>query len=203
MSVIESPALTRTERRKQQTIERIRDACAALFLERSYANLTIQAITERADVGYGTFYLHFKDKDDVVWQVLLDWGNAYEQVISEQLAQIEFPRREYLSWVALFDYVDKVRDQFRSVFGREGSAVLAQRYQDYIAHLHERNISESRYFVTLDLPTEFLAQFMAGALMRLLVWWVETPNAYSADDMAGMLFETMYRMPAPRKGMNT
>jgi AcrR family transcriptional regulator len=197
MSMIDSRPLTRTERRKQQTYERIKDACAALIFEMGYENLTIHAITERADVGYGTFYLYFKDKDDLVWEVLRGWGEAYEQQMDEMLKDIPFPRREYLSWVAIFQYIDQVRDLFKAMMGRTGSAVLAQRYQDMLALIHERNMRAAKYNVIIELPIEFLAQFMAGALMRLLVWWVETPNRYTPQEMAAMLFETVYHQPAP------
>ncbi len=38
---------------------------------------------------------------------------------------------------------------------------------------------------------------MTGALMRLLVWWVETPNDYTPQDMASMLFQAVYREAPP------
>ncbi len=44
--------------------ERILDAVAQLVSEIGYAELTAQAIAERADVSERTFLAHFKDKDD-------------------------------------------------------------------------------------------------------------------------------------------
>lgn len=199
MSVIDARPQTRVERRKQQTYERIKQSCRDLLMERGYTALTLHAITDRADVGYGTFYLHFKDKDDAVWAVLREWGEANEREVYEQLAGVPFPRREYLSWVALFGFVGQVRNHFTAMLGRGGSAVLAQHYQDLLADIHERNIRAAKYNVTVQLPPEFLAQFMAGATMRLLMWWLETPNDYTPEDMAAMLFETIYRQPAPRE----
>ena len=198
MSVMEVKALSRSERRKQQTREMLRQACRELLAERSYEGLTIQAITERADLGYGTFYLHFEDKDDIVWDVIHEYAEVYEQEMDARLANVPFPRREYLSWLYVFDYVAQVREPFRAMFGTRGSAALTQRYVDYLTQLHAKNIGDEKYRVTVDLPAEFLAQFMSGALLRLLVWWVETPNPYTTEDMASMLFETIYHHPPPR-----
>src|SRR5690349_25098477 len=56
------PAPSRRERRTEQTRARLMDAALELFLERGYDEPSINEITKRADLGAGTYYLHFKDK---------------------------------------------------------------------------------------------------------------------------------------------
>jgi len=53
---------TRAERRKHETGERLLDAALQVFLERGYDGATTTAIARAADLGAGTFYLHFRDK---------------------------------------------------------------------------------------------------------------------------------------------
>ncbi len=57
--------LRRGERRKQHTKRRLLDAAAETYALVGVEGATISAITERADVGLGTFYLHFEDKDAI------------------------------------------------------------------------------------------------------------------------------------------
>ncbi len=38
---------------------------------------------------------------------------------------------------------------------------------------------------------------MTGALIRLMLWWLETPNAYSAEDIAWQFYRTVFRQPPP------
>ena len=57
--------IRRGERRKQLTRRRLLDAAAETYAESGVDGATISAITERADVGLGTFYLHFEDKDAI------------------------------------------------------------------------------------------------------------------------------------------
>jgi AcrR family transcriptional regulator len=67
-SVVEAPdgtPLRRGERRKQHTRRRLLDAAAETYAHAGVEGATISAITERADVGLGTFYLHFEDKDAI------------------------------------------------------------------------------------------------------------------------------------------
>lgn len=61
--------MRRGERRKQHTKRRLLDAAAETYSVVGVEGATISAITERADVGLGTFYLHFEDKDAIAASV--------------------------------------------------------------------------------------------------------------------------------------
>lgn len=197
MSVLDRPSMNRAERRRQQTYMQLKQAAAEVLGETGYRNFTIKAVTERADVGYGTFYLHFKDKDDIVWAVIQDIIAVWWDDMMAKLKDIPFPRREYLSWVYLFELTDSVRDEFSAMFGTGGSTTLLKYYQEYVADLHVRNMRAGTFSANLDVPIEWLAQFMTGALVRLMVWWVETPNDYTPEQMAALMYQTAYRQPPP------
>src|SRR5271156_6220844 len=52
----------RGDRRKAESRQRLLDAARGLFIERGYHATRPQDIARAADVGHGTFYLHFADK---------------------------------------------------------------------------------------------------------------------------------------------
>jgi AcrR family transcriptional regulator len=193
MSVSELPYLNRAERRKLQTRERLVDAARQMLFSRGYQNLSIKAITDCADLGYGTFYLYFTDKDDIVWAVIFEMAELWRHEVDSRLEPMRFPMREYLSWIAIFKYAESRREGFIEMFGTGGSAKLAQYYQNYLAQLHIDNMQTGFYSANNDVPAPFLAQMMAGAMMRLLVWWLENPNDYTAVEMAQMMYQTMFR----------
>src|SRR5689334_7023640 len=57
----------RRVRRTQQSLAR---ALVALTLEQGYEAVTIREITDRADIGYATFFRHYRDKDELLQDVL-------------------------------------------------------------------------------------------------------------------------------------
>ncbi len=198
MSVIDNSPMNRADRRRIQTHQQLLSAANQLMISNGYADLTIRAITELADVGYGTFYLHFKDLDDVVWEIIYQMVEDARLRTEAHISKLPFPMREYQSWVFLFDFAAQMREGISQLFGRNGSATLLQRYQAYLAALHEENLRAGHYSSGLDLPPVFLAQFITGALVRLLVWWSETPNTYTPQQMADMMYQTVYRQAPPR-----
>ena len=61
-----SRTVARRERKKRETRERIYRAAVGLFSRRGLAATRVEAITEAADVGKGTFFNYFPDKEHVL-----------------------------------------------------------------------------------------------------------------------------------------
>lgn len=62
----ESGPKSRQQRRLNKTRKKLLKAARDVFSEKGLDYATIDEITERADVGRGTFYYHFDDKDDLI-----------------------------------------------------------------------------------------------------------------------------------------
>ena len=58
--------LGRRERKKEETRRRIFETAIALFRERGFEQTTVDEITEKADVGRGTFFNYFPRKESVL-----------------------------------------------------------------------------------------------------------------------------------------
>jgi len=66
------------DRRTEKTKKAIRIAFLTLLDKKSLSKITIAEISELADLGRGTFYLHYKDIYDL-----------YEQIENDLYAEIE------------------------------------------------------------------------------------------------------------------
>ncbi|MFW6074723.1 MAG: TetR/AcrR family transcriptional regulator [Chloroflexota bacterium] len=60
---------TRRERDTERTREQIMEAASELFLTDGYEAVSVRKIAEKANISHGTIYIHFKDKDDLLYQV--------------------------------------------------------------------------------------------------------------------------------------
>jgi len=63
-------AVSRAERRLAETRHEIVQAAAEVFVERGYHATRLSDIAERAGVGQGTLYRHFKDKREILDSVV-------------------------------------------------------------------------------------------------------------------------------------
>ncbi len=192
--------ISRHERRRQQTRKLLIETTVQLVLEKGYEAITIQDITDRADLGRGTFYIHFKDKEDVLWTAIQSLIREMEAEAHKQF-QGELPKQvEYYGLLNIFRHADKNRDLYRAVLGGQGSAVLTERVQDLLAEVFRYDI-ENRAKLrrpTFEVPGEVIAQMMTGLIARLLSWWLRDGESYSAEQLAAMTYKVLYRKDPPK-----
>jgi AcrR family transcriptional regulator len=74
----------RGQRRRERTRGRIVDAAERLMRERGVESVTIQDITEAADVGHGTFYVHFDSKADVLRPLIERLGQRIHERVDRE-----------------------------------------------------------------------------------------------------------------------
>lgn len=193
------PAPSRHERRRQQTRKQLIETTLKLVLEKGYDSITIQDITDRADLGRGTFYIHFKDKAEIVWAAIQDMLREMEQQAHAQFDP-SMPQVEYYALRNIFHHAQNNRDLYRVVFGGQGSALLAGRVQDLLAGilLHDIRGAPRAGKREFEIPEEMLAQMLTGLLTRVLFWWLESPKQYSAEEMVAFTYQMLYRRQPPQ-----
>lgn len=171
-----------TDRRVRRTRELLRAALLSLLLEEQYERITIQNILDRADVGRSTFYAHFRDKESLLRTGLdelrceLSPGTDAQRALGEADA-LEPLRR-------LFEHVEGHLGLGRALKARGGGEIAFQMLHESAADIIRANMRNARGSDGGDATQlEARVQFVSGALMGLVHWWVESDNPYSAEEM--------------------
>jgi AcrR family transcriptional regulator len=159
----------------------------------------VQAITDRADVGRGTFYLHFKDKDDILWAILREQIDTLHTQIGQEV-QTDQPveQRVYHIWLKTFQHIHDHRELISRVLGERGHMLIANRFMDYFAALMIDDLTHHVHKIPIHLPAPFVANYLLGAQMRLIVWWIEQGIDYTPQQMTDMFYQMTTQAPPPR-----
>ena len=175
------------DRRTARTRRVLQEALAELAEERGYNTVTIEDITERANVGRTTFYLHYHSKDDL-----------FLDSLEQHVVDFSFGMKSASDWLS-----DKPTPQLLEFF-REGKKrgeqrrhvnelqdnLIHQAMNRIISHHLEVNIRAAFPNSTFNVPLPLLAQAMAGTHTWLLDCFMDRQFTYSADEVA----ETSHRM---------
>jgi AcrR family transcriptional regulator len=94
--VDEDTPLPRGGRRRQESRRRLMEAARRLFVERGYHATRPQDIAREAEVGNGTFYLHFNDKRDIFLAFADEACAELEAVLEPPLTNMSRPLPERL-----------------------------------------------------------------------------------------------------------
>ena len=76
----------RMQKRSQRTRTRLLQAALTAFGEKGVEATTIEDVTERADLGKGTFYRHFASKEDIVVTLIAESVQRLMQEIRKSVA---------------------------------------------------------------------------------------------------------------------
>jgi AcrR family transcriptional regulator len=181
---------TRFDRRKQRTRQQLKDAAAKLILERGFDAVTIQDITDYADVGRGTFYLHFRDKEEIVARIIQDSFEAFEGANIPSLDNMTVEQRDLIAFTGFFMHIAEQGALFRAVGGSIGAANVAAYIGDYVLKRAIMRLNEQNLYP--DVPPEIAAQFMAGALMQMVSWWLNHTDEYTPQQVGRMFFHMLH-----------
>src|SRR5580658_10447115 len=80
---INSPPISRRERKKGRTRAEIYNAAMNLFLRRGFDSVTIEDICDNADVARATFFLHFPAKE----ALLIEYGERANDELAAAIAE--------------------------------------------------------------------------------------------------------------------
>lgn len=196
MSNVKTPKI---DRRVARTRKALKDALFSLILEGGYDAVTIEEITSRADVGRTTFYLHYKDKEDLLMESI---GELVDELV-HALAHLPLqrlpiqegnpPESGMLSVSALalpFEHVARNADLYRVILRGEGTYSTTRRMREMIISAIEAILEaiatrEKLVFQPL-VPKPVLLNSITGAFMGLVSWWLESDMPYSPDQLAWM-----------------
>jgi AcrR family transcriptional regulator len=174
------------DRRIQRTRQLLRDALLQLIVEKGYDTLTVQDITDRADVARTTFYLHYKDIDDLLFNSVAE---MYEELMAGgepfHIPVAGEPGSGNIN-SADFEHVKKYADFYRAMLSAHGSMNFLLRILDYIAQLTLRHCAEALPANSQPrIPLDLFAYFWAGAEIGTMIWWLKQNNlSHTPEDMA-------------------
>ena len=179
--------MTKTDRRVQRTRDLLQKALIELIGERGYDAITIQEIVDRANVGRTTFYLHYSSKDDL-------FMSCHEAIVSEFHSGPLYPhplsREELLSPEApagltrAYRHLEEARARLHPIFqGKDGSLIL-RRIRDWSAQEIEANLRAAFADADSTIPLDVLANYLAGAQIALVQWWLEKRRPHTPENLA-------------------
>jgi len=168
----------RFERRREKTRVDLLEAAERVIARKGYHNTRISDIASEADVGLGTFYLHFKTKNEIFIE-LVDYGagKLREELIEAKQGVGDPAEKLRITINTILDAAAEAPETFRIVFGH-GPAFL-----DLMVRVHEIFINDLRDDLepAIGAQADAVAHLTIGMLSQAITWLLERENLPLAD----------------------
>lgn len=173
------------DRRKKRSRNLLGQALLELVREKKFEQITIQDITDRADLNRATFYLHYGSKEELLADSLEAYFDELVQQISTKTMNKpiwENPEADEM----VFSHVAEHADLYRVLLGENGLGYVINRVIDYIAQYSELQLRMGLGTAVTQAPIEIMARHVSGSLYAIITWWLMNDMPYTPLQMAEM-----------------
>lgn len=155
----------------------LKEALLELISEIGYEAITIQKIADRALINRATFYLHYKDKYDLLDTVCTDIFNNLSKSIKpcKYVQQKTVKLNTFENTVeAIFNEISKNRKFFMIMLSVESGNAFRFDLQTVIKEKFDSEFSNYGFNEKeLAIPPNLLTTFISSALVGTIKWWLE------------------------------
>lgn len=166
-----------TDRRITRTRRLLAEALIKLVNNKRYDDITIREITDKADIGYATFFRHYESKDALMLTVFTRMITKLE-AMQESHQSDSFEQEGYHFFQHVADHAPLYHSMLDSLMFtrklRERMVVIV------LAHLdnHADELAQS------SIPKEIAGQHMVSSILGLVDWWLAHNQPYTVEEMA-------------------
>ena len=176
------------DRRKSRTERAIRQAFSDLICEKSYSEISIQDVIDRADVARATFYDHYKNKEEVL--------RSISSAIFAHVNAASLSAEKYHDFSHASDFLHRVVHLLCHLYEDKGvvAGILASESHDIFlsdlrSHLDDTFAKGYSLPQGTAVPDEILKNHAVTSLMELILWWMkENACAVEPEKLAEYYF---------------
>ena len=168
------------DQRVRRTHERLGSALVALIQEKPIDDLKVQEVLDRASVGRSTFYLHFRDKNDL----LLSQLEKFLDTMSTALSVRKEKSHRMVPVAEMFAHIGNQNKIYRALSDSGRLNDFFDLAQGYFSRGIEQRLRESGRVPKLahrELSARAFA--LAGSMLSLLRWWLDRGAKESPEAM--------------------
>ena len=156
--------------RIRRTQQRLGMALIELIRDKPIDAVTVQEVLDRASVGRSTFYLHFRDKNDL----LLSQLEMFLEFMSTMLSAKKEASDRLVPVTEMFDHIGSQKKLYRALADSGRLHDFFELAQGYFARGIEQRLKETDPGANASrVERKVLAVGLAGSLLALFRWWMD------------------------------
>lgn len=157
--------MSRVDRRVQKSQEAIKNAFIGLMSEKGFDHITIQDISDRANVGRRTVYDHYEDKFDLLDKLIGEHIGELKK-LCESGSELSFTEGN-LIW---FEYFERNSSFFSTMLGSKGALAFRNHFLTFVIEELERDVDVTTG-KNQGLSKELILKFFGAAIVEIVEAW--------------------------------
>ena len=169
-----------------RTKKMLHQALIELMKDKTFEEIKVCDICDKAMINRSTFYAHYDDK----YELLLDFINTLKIEFSEEMSKYidNLNTKEYyIKFIGLFlDYMDSKKDVYNAVMINNRNSIMMD---ILLSVVNDDIFNKLKYDETLDtkVPKDIITKFYLGGVINLGVEWLKDNSKYTKQQILSYL----------------
>ncbi|MCR8656479.1 TetR/AcrR family transcriptional regulator [Paenibacillus endoradicis] len=179
--------MTKVDRRILKTQEALRKAVIDLMSEKKFDDITIQELSDRANVSRGTIYLHYLDKYDLLDKLIESHIHELRESC-HAAADMDFIGST-LMWT---EYFENNYSFFSMMLASKGAPYFRNRFLNLLVEEFTNEVDLTKG-INQGFEEDIIVRFVASAYVGVVEWWFTNERPISHEQLAEQLGSLLER----------
>ena len=176
----------KTDLRIIKTNNTLYDALINLLKEKTFEEIKVSDICQKALVNRSTFYAHFNDK----YELFMSLINSLKESLQTELKSIEETNLKdyYLKMIEVFlNHIEGKEQIYKSILINNRSSIIMDMIYDTITEDINQKVTKN----DKDVPNEIFTAYYLGAIVNTGIEWFKNDKKYSKEEILEYLDKLM------------
>lgn len=177
-----------TDRRKIKTKKAIHQAFIQLLKEKSLNQITIAELSEKADLGRGTFYLHYRDIYDLYEKVEEELYNELTEIF-DQFKPYTTSESLLLLTTAVAKFIDQKRELFLLLIQSNANGNVLHK----IKEIFKDKVLTDECYQQISTYEQLEALFIVSGVIGVVEEWIVADLDLTLKEVSTILHQLLMK----------
>lgn len=177
-------------KKRDKTKKLLEDTLVQLMTEKHFNKISIKDLTEKLDISRGTFYLHYKDKYDLLEQkescILKELNEIIDNILNKLPGNFILPTdKEVLLSVftCMYKYVNENANFMKVILGPNGDLNFQMKLKIFIEKKLFENIAINNAGSN-SMPLKYLSAIASSTQIGIVEKWLKSGMKETPEQLA-------------------
>lgn len=171
-----------TDLRVRRTRKWLQEALLSLMLEKPFTRISIAEITDQAQVSRPTFYLHYRNKEEVLEDYL---DSMYKNFMDDMQPYLD----SIIQGKMAVKFFEQIADQavfLRSLIDSEVSNLVMNKLHKYCYDVIKQSLDQAPYPSMEGTIWDYVIASIAGSVYAMSIRWLQMDMPHTPKEMGNL-----------------
>lgn len=175
--------MDKTDLRIVKTNKALYEALLLLMKEKTFEEIKISDLCQKALINRSTFYAHYNDKYELLITMVEDLKQALLSSLKTNENDINTKKYFMEMLKILIDHIEDKKDIYQAILVNNRNGILMDILYDVANRDINERIKNDKIVKNAHVPSEVITKFYLGAIVNIGIEWIKNNCRYTKEEL--------------------